>query len=465
MTEAALQSHFERLYQASRNTLVPDTSWRRERLEGLSRAIRAHEQSLVAAVSRDFGHRSAQETRLLELFPSLQTLRHARRHLSRWMRPERRSVGFWLWPARARVVYQPLGVVGVMVPWNYPLYLSLAPLVGALAAGNRVMLKLSEHTPATNQALIRMLEEAFSADQVVALDGDVTLARAFSALPWDHLLFTGSARVGRQVMAAAAQQLTPVTLELGGKSPAIFAEDARWDRSVERCLMAKLLNAGQTCVAPDYILLPTGTESRFVEIARSVVARRYPDMPGGMDYSTIINESQFQRLGELLSEAEAGGARVIRLGEPEPETRRMPLTLVLNAPPSCRLLGEEIFGPVLPLISYQGLDQAMAYVNQRPRPLALYYFGENRGNAHRVIKGTVSGGVAVNDALLQVAADDLPFGGVGESGMGAYHGREGFETFSKKKSVFIQSRFSLAPLLYPPYGRRVACLVRLMLGR
>lgn len=460
-----LAASFQRLRQASRHDLVPDAEWRRSRLLRLGNAIREHEETLVAAVSRDFGHRSAHETRLLELFPCLEAARHARRHLRRWMRPQRRPVSPWLWPARARLVCQPLGVVGIVVPWNYPVYLALAPLVGALAAGNRAMLKLSEYTPATAEALIRLLADAFNSDEVVAVGGDVSVARAFSTLPWDHLLFTGSTSVGREVMRAAAANLTPVTLELGGKSPAIFAPDARWEAAVERCLMGKLFNAGQTCVAPDYVLLPAGYEARFIEIARQVVARRYPQMPAGADYSSIINDAQFQRLQALLAEAREQGARLSMFGAVDSGARRLPLTLVQGLPEDCALLREEIFGPVLPLITYTSLDQAIDYVNARPRPLALYYFGEARTGARRVIRETVSGGVAVNDALLQVAVEDLPFGGVGPSGMGEYHGRDGFETFSKQKSVLYQSRFSVSRWLYPPYGWWADRLLTLMLRR
>ena len=464
-TPTELEARFQRLRQASRALALPDTHWRRSRLQALEAGIRAHGDALVAAVSQDFGHRSAHETRLLELFPCLEATRHARRHLKRWMRPQRRPVSPWLWPARARVVLQPLGVVGIVVPWNYPVYLALAPLIGALAAGNRVMLKLSEHTPATSEALIRLLAEVFPSDEVVAVGGDVAVARVFTALPWDHLLFTGSTGVGREVMRAAAERLTPVTLELGGKSPAIFGRDARWESAVERCLMGKLFNAGQTCIAPDYVLLPAGEEGRFVEIARRVVARRYPRMPAGADYSSIINAAQFQRLENLLAEARQRGASVTMLGEVDRPARRLPLTLVQGLPEDCGLLREEIFGPVLPLIGYASLDEAIDHVNDRPRPLALYYFGEDQHQADRVIRNTVSGGVAVNDALLQVAVEDLPFGGVGPSGMGEYHGREGFETFSKKKSVLYQSRFSTTRLLYPPYGRWADRIISLMLRR
>jgi coniferyl-aldehyde dehydrogenase len=357
------------------------------------------------------------------------------------------------------VVYQPLGVVGVIVPWNYPLYLAVGPMVGALAAGNRVMLKLSESTPATGLLLKELLARIFPEDLVCVVLGEADVGVAFSRLPFDHLLFTGSTSVGKHVMRAAAENLTPVTLELGGKSPAIVSRDVPLKDAAERIAFGKTLNAGQTCVAPDYVLVPEDRVGAFVEAYRQAVKGFYPTLADNADYTAIINERQLARLNGYVSDATSKGALLIPLFE-QGQGRRMPHSVLLNVSDEMTVMQDEIFGPLLPIVPYRDLEQAFAYINQRPRPLALYYFGYDKREQHRVLHETHSGGVCLNDTLLHVAQDDMPFGGIGPSGMGHYHGHEGFLTFSKAKGVLIKQRFNAARLIYPPYGRSIQKLIQ-----
>ncbi len=453
--------------RAFRQQPVSNLQQRRNALSRLQQLLNRNSEELATAVSSDFGNRSAFETRLLEIFTCCEGIRHSNRHLTAWMRPERRRTSVWFQPARNRIYCQPLGVVGIVVPFNYPLYLAIAPLTAALAAGNRILIKMSEFTPATAGALKKLLAEIFSEDEVAIVEGPAQVSEAFTALPFDHLFFTGSIPVGKKVMAAASRNLTPVTLELGGKSPAIIAPDADWRLAVKRIMIGKLWNAGQTCVAPDYLLLPESQQERFVAEAKKVVRTFYPTISDNPDYSAIINPRHFQRLQELLEDAAAKGACLIPLhGEqkaPQGNGRQLPPVLLLDTTEEMRIRQEEIFGPLLPVIPYQTLDEAVNYINDRPRPLALYYFGKDRDSARMVLENTTSGGASVNGTVLHVAQEDIPFGGVGPSGMGHYHGREGFETFSKKKSVMYDSRFSAVPLLYPPYGKRAKLLLKWMM--
>lgn len=449
---AAMEALFQRQRSAFLAAPMPSEEDRVRWLDALRDVLATHQPALIEAISTDFGHRSADETLLAEIMPSLHGIRYACRHLRRWMKPSRRRVGLAFQPASARVVYQPLGVVGIIVPWNYPLYLAIGPLVGALAAGNRVMLKMSESTPATGQLLKMLLAQVFPEDQVAVVLGDVEVGRAFARLPFDHLLFTGATSVGRDVMRAAADNLTPVTLELGGKSPAIVSATVPLADAAERIAFGKCMNAGQTCVAPDYVLVPRARLEGFVSAYREAVLRLYPRLADNPDYSAIINARQLKRLQDYLDDARAKGARVMPLFD-APQQRRMPHCLLLKVNEQMRVMQEEIFGPLLPIVPYGELDEALAYVNARPRPLALYYFGYDRGEQQRVLEGTHSGGVCLNDTLLHVAQDDLPFGGIGPSGMGHYHGHEGFLTFSKARAVFAKQRFNAARLIYPPYGK------------
>ncbi|MCC6657594.1 MAG: coniferyl aldehyde dehydrogenase, partial [Rhodocyclaceae bacterium] len=434
-----------RLREAAGRDSNPD--WRRRDawLAALERMLRENMSPIAEAIRSDFGNRSLHETQLLELFPSFEAIGHARHHLKSWMRPERRAVSMWFLPGRARVLHQPLGVVGVIVPWNYPLLLAVGPLVAALAAGNRVMVKMSEYTPAFSALFAGLVAKCFSADEVAVVQGDAAVAQAFAQLPFGHLLFTGSTKVGYSVMRAAADNLTPVTLELGGKSPAILGPDYPLEKFAERVMVGKTMNAGQTCIAPDYVLVPAGQAREFVAAARRVVDACYPDILRTPDYSSIVSERHYRRLVGLVEEARGQGAEVVPLSSsenPDAATRRIPPVALMNVTPDMQVMQEEIFGPLLPVVPYRDLDEAIRYVNARPNPLALYYFDQDRGRIDHVLERTLSGGVTINDTILHIAQDSLPFGGVGESGKGHYHGYEGFEAFSKKKAVFFQSRLN-----------------------
>ena len=445
----------------------PSVATRRDRLERLRRIVTQHESRFVAAIERDFGHRSAHETRLAELYIVGAEARHAIRRLSRWMKPRRVATPWHLLPASARIMHQPVGVVGIISPWNYPVQLALAPAVAAIAAGNRVMLKPSELTPATSSLLAELVSASFREDEFAVVEGDADIGQAFSALAFDHLFFTGSTAVGRKVAQAAAANLTPVTLELGGKSPAVFDATADFASSVPRLMVGKLLNAGQTCIAPDYALVPAARLDEFIAAATATVHDLYPQVSTNPDYTSIVNARHFARLTGLLDDARSKGARIMPLGEAGARTdttpRRLVPTLVAGVTDDMAIMREEIFGPLLPIETYSTPDDAIAKINARPHPLALYWFGADRRHRERMLRQTLAGGVTVNDTLWHFAHEGLPFGGVGASGSGQYHGEHGFVTFSKAKPVYAQSRFAPTRLLYPPYGRvfeRVLALLK-----
>jgi coniferyl-aldehyde dehydrogenase len=434
----------------------PDAATRRDRLQRLLRLVREHEAQFVAAIDADFGHRSSHETRLAELYVVASEARLAMRRLSRWMKPRRVRTPWQLLPGTARIVRQPLGVAGIISPWNYPVQLALAPVVAALAAGNRVMLKPSELTPRTSALVGELVRARFHENEFAVIEGDASVGQAFASLPFDHLFFTGSTAVGRSVAAAAAQNLTPVTLELGGKSPAVFDADADFALGVPRLFAGKLLNAGQTCIAPDYALVPHSRVDEFVVAAGAAVRKLYPSVIANADYSSIINPRHYARLIALVEDARARGARIVDLGDgarDAEQPRRLAPTLVLGVDDRMAIMREEIFGPLLPVETYATLDDAIVRINARPHPLALYWFGEDRARRGRVLRETLAGGVTVNDTLWHFAHDGLPFGGVGASGSGAYHGEHGFATFSNEKGVYVQSRLAPTRLLQPPYGR------------
>jgi coniferyl-aldehyde dehydrogenase len=443
---------------AYRANPMPSAEQRRAWLKALRELILSEQQALIDAVSSDFSNRAANETLLAEIMPSLHGIDYASKRLGKWMKPSRRSVGLAFQPAAAKVVYQPLGVVGVIVPWNYPLFLAFGPLIGALSAGNRVMIKMSESTPATSQLVKDLLAKVFPEDLVAVVLGEAEVGQAFSRQPFDHLLFTGATSIGKHVMRAAAENLVPVTLELGGKSPAIVSASVPLEDAAERIAFGKTMNAGQTCVAPDYVLVPEDRVEGFVAAYRAVVQRFYPTLANNPDYTAIINERQLNRLKGYITDAEIKGAQLVPLF-PGDQGRRLAHSLVLNVSDEMKLMQEEIFGPLLPIVPYRRLDDAFTYINERPRPLALYYFGYDKGEQQRVLHETHSGGVCLNDTLLHVAQDDMPFGGVGPSGMGHYHGHEGFLTFSKAKGVLIKQRFNAARFIYPPYGTAIQKLI------
>jgi len=461
-----MRAVFDAQRAASLRAGTPSLPERREHLKALAAAIDRSAGRLEQVISADFGHRSRHETELAEIFPARTAIRHTLRHLAAWMRPKRVSVGLELLPASARVIYQPVGVVGIISPWNYPFNLSIVPLVAALAAGNRIMLKPSELTPRTADFLNELLAGVFPADQVATIRGGPEVGQAFARLPFDHLLYTGSTAVGRHVMQAAAENLTPVTLELGGKSPCILGEDADLQTAAESIVYGKLLNAGQTCIAPDYVLLPQHMLEDFVGRAVQAAKRFYPTLAANPDYTSIVNDRHYRRVAHYVEEAKARGARVVEI-DPDgvsraAQTRKLPPTLIIEPSDDLAVMREEIFGPVLPIKTYSGLDQAIDHVNKHPRPLALYYFGRDAGKRDEVLRRTISGGVSVNTTLFHFAAENLPFGGVGASGIGAYHGEYGFQTFSHRKAVFLQSRLNAARFLYPPFGRLTELLLKFL---
>ncbi|MGH9035624.1 MAG: coniferyl aldehyde dehydrogenase [Acidimicrobiia bacterium] len=446
---------------------APSAEERKADLTTLLRLVLDNRKAIARACQEDFGARSTHESEIAEVIASAHAIRYARRHVAKWMKPRRRATGIWFWPAPNRIVPQPKGVVGIMVPWNFPVNLAVAPLASALAAGNRAMIKTSELTPATGDLLQNLVAERFAPEHVTVIGGDVDVARAFAALPFDHLLFTGSTAVGRQIMKAAAENLTPVTLELGGKSPAIVDQGYPLERAAERIVWGKLLNSGQICIAPDYVLVPEGRQKEFADLAGAAARRLYPKLAGNPDYTSVVNDAHYQRLCGWVDEARDKGAHVETALEPDDSRaeRKLPLTVVLDPTDDMKVATEEIFGPVLPIVGYETLDEAVEYVNRRPRPLALYLFSHRAASREKVVEETTSGGVTLDDTLLHYLQDDMPFGGVGPSGMGSYHGQEGFDTFSHRKPVFRQLGLGSqtgAKLLYPPYGKVTGLLLQLM---
>jgi len=430
----------------------PDASQRRDDLARLRAALQRRLDEMATAIADDFGHRSRQESLIADGMSVLTEIDRLRRNLRGWMRPRRIGAGLKLWPARAQLRPVPLGVVGVIAPWNYPVNLALIPLATAIAAGNHVYLKPSEHTPRTSAFLASLLAEVFPPDRVAVACGDSEVGAAFAGLPFDHLVFTGSTAVGRKVMAAAAANLTPLTLELGGKSPAIICPGHPLDKAAARLVTGKLFNAGQTCIAPDYVLVDAARRDALLEALRFEVVDRYAEAGArAADYSHIVSDAQYARLEGLVDDARARGLTVLPLLDVQ-GARAFPPTLVLDPGDDAALMREEIFGPVLPVIGYRTLDEAIAFVAARDRPLALYPFGD-RAQVETILARTVAGGVTVNDTLLHFAANRLPFGGVGPSGMGAYHGRAGFDAMTKALPVLWQSRVAVTDWLRPPYAR------------
>lgn len=447
----------------------PALAERLDDLERLRRAIKHASPAIVAAIRADFGNRAEHETLLAEVWPALTAIRHVRENLSQWMKPRRVATPLEFRPARAEIIYQPVGVVGIISPWNYPFQLAIMPLIDALGAGNRVMLHPSEQAPHTSEFLAAFLNELFTRDKVATILGGPDVAAHFASLPFNHLFFTGSSAIGRKVMRAAAENLTPVTLELGGKSPCIVGEDAPLGMAAARIASGKLLNAGQTCVAPDYLFVPRARLDDFIGHFAAAASKYYPHLDANPDYTTIINERHFRRLRGYVDEARARGMRVVEINPAKEElglpSRAFPPTLVIDPSDDLALMREEIFGPILPVKSYLTIDEAIDYINARPRPLALYYFGTDTAARDKILHRTTSGGVSINDTLMHVALETLPFGGAGESGLGAYHGEAGFETFSHRKSVFVQSRFAPTALFRPPFGRLKRRLIDVLLSR
>jgi coniferyl-aldehyde dehydrogenase len=450
---------------AHRDSPFPEWAVRRERLQRLRRLLDENEAAIEDAIDADFGGRPRIETQIAEFFPSVAEIRSALRGGKGWMKPRGAWVSKWFLPARAYIMPRPLGVVGIIVPWNYPLFMAVGPLAGALAAGNRAMIKLSEYTPRFSALFQRLVAERFAPEEIAVVTGGPDVAAAFSALPFDHLVFTGSTAVGRKVMTAASGNLTPVTLELGGKSPTVIAPGYPLSKAAARVLAGKLLNCGQTCIAPDYVLVPRADVDAFVGHAREHARRMYPAGIADRDYCSVVDPRQYRRLTGYLGEASEAGVRAVELfdgpARDEAAHRLGPVVLV-DPPASLAVMREEIFGPILPVLPYDRPEDAVRFVNAMAHPLALYWFDEDHARADWALKQTHVGGACINETLMHVAQEELPFGGVGPSGMGHYHGKWGFDTFSKLTPVFKQSKLNGMGLFMPPYRPIVHRLLALM---
>ncbi|MFI4933526.1 MAG: coniferyl aldehyde dehydrogenase [Caulobacterales bacterium] len=444
---------------------APSAETRIGRLDRCINVLIKHQAEIVRALNHDFGNRAAEVSGVTDVAGSIGPLKHAKANLKAWMKPEKRKTTpalLGMLGAKAEVQFQPKGVIGVISPWNFPVNLTFAPLAGILAAGNRAMIKPSEYTPATSTLMAKMFAEAFSEEEIAVFTGGPEVGQAFAGLAFDHLVFTGATGVARHVMAAAAPNLTPLTLELGGKSPVILGRSADYATAAARVMAGKTLNAGQICLAPDYVIAPEDQLDAFVTAARSAVATMFPTMKDNPDYTSIIADRHYDRIRGYVEDARARGAEVVEINPADEdfaqqEHRKIPPTLILNPTDDMAVMQEEIFGPVLPVMTYRTMDEAIAYVNKHERPLGLYYFGQDAAEEARVLERTTSGGVTVNDVIFHVAQEDLPFGGVGPSGMGSYHGVDGFREFSHRKSIYRQLKNDLGPMkaLRPPYGEGV----------
>ena len=465
--ESALDALFERqkaAFEAERHRRLDD---RKADLKKIEEMVKARGEDFAAAIDADFGRRAHAETAIAEAGFTIATAKHARQHLERWAAPKKKPVPMTMAPGNAYVRREPKGVVGIVSPWNYPMQLALAPLVAALAAGCRVMIKPSEFTPRTAELLKAILGELFSEDHVAVVEGGPDVAQAFCALPFDHLFYTGSTQVGRLVAKAAAENLTPVTLELGGKSPTVIAPDFDVAEAAKSVAWGKYLNAGQTCVAPDYALVPRGSQARFGEAVMNEANRMWPDVADNPDYTAIVSEKHHGRLTEMVEEARNAGATVLQAPFDTAKagnTRVFPPTVVVDPPLDIKLMTEEIFGPVLPVLGHDGMSEAARFVNERERPLALYVYAKNKQTARRFLARTLSGGAAVNLPMLHLSVEDLPFGGVGASGQGAYHGEYGFLTFTHERAVFETPVWHPSRLIAPPYGKVFEFFKKLQTG-
>jgi len=434
-----------------------------KRIEWLDRAIGlvvGHKDAIAEALREDFGHRSVESSLFTDVSASIGPMKHAKAHLKTWMKREKRKVSpaiLGLFGAKAYIEYQPKGVVGVISPWNFPFNLTFTPLAGIFAAGNRVMIKPSEFTPRCSELMARMFASAFDESEVAVFTGGADVGAAFSRLPFDHLLFTGATSIAYHVMKAAAENLVPTTLELGGKSPVIVSDNADMSLAAKRVMFGKTMNAGQICLAPDYVMVPQDKSREFVKEAADAISTMFPTLKDNPDYTSVINQRHFDRLQGYIADAKAKGAEIIELNPAKEDFRQQPYhkippTLVMNPTDDMKIMQDEIFGPLLPVKTYNSVDEAIGYVNAHPRPLGLYYFGKDGPEQDKVLDKTTSGGVSVNDVVMHVAMEDLPFGGIGPSGMGAYHGVDGFRTFSHAKAVFKQVGRDLTAMMRPPYG-------------
>jgi len=448
----------EKQRAAMRANGFPSVKQRKEALETLAKAIAEYSDQLVKAIQEDFGHRSAHETIASEVLAALAEIKMFKGKIKKWAKPKKPPLFSGL--PGAQLIYQPKGVIGIMGAWNYPVMLVISPLIGAISAGNSAMIKPPDVTPRTSEVIAEMLGKYFDESYIAVITGDVQSAIDFSSLPFDHLMYTGNTEIGRRVMMAAARNLTPVTLEMGGKSPTVITDEYPMEKAVTRILLGKSINSGQTCIAPDYVLLNKNREQEFVDAYTNAMTRRYPHIADNPDITWIVNDRHYNRIKSLIEDARDKGARVIEINpknEQIPEGKRvLPVTIITNVSDDMRVMQEEIFGPVMPVKTVDSMDEALEYIKSRPRPLALYYFDTDKKRARKVIESTWSGGACVNDTVLHLANMEMPFGGTGDSGVGAYHGFHGFEEFSHKKSVqFSGNLFSPAAMMRNPYPEKV----------
>lgn len=446
------------------------------RIDRLNRGIAGiikYQDQLVEALNTDFTCRPREMSMLTDIAGSITPMKSATKHLRKWMKPEKRGTMFPLnlLGGRSRVEYQPLGVVGIISPWNFPVNLTFGPLAEVLAAGNRCIIKPSEFTPSVSEVMALLVREAWDEKEVAIFPGGPETGAAFTSLPFDHMIFTGATSIARHVMAAAAKNLVPVTLELGGKSPVLISRSADIKRAMSRIMMGKTMNAGQICLAPDYLMVPEEKLDEVIAEARLAVAEMYPTLRDNPQYTSVVNARHFDRLQANLDDARAKGAEVIELNPANEDfaaqqgTRKIAPTLIKNPTEDMRVLEEEIFGPLLPIRTYKDFSETIAYVNSKPRPLGLYYFGEDAREERQVLDGTTSGGVTLNDVIMHIMQEDLPFGGVGPAGTGSYHGFDGFKTFSHAKAIYSQPKFDIAGLagMRPPYGKKTESTIKMQI--
>lgn len=463
MTQAIkqdLEAKLKTLRDAFNANQAPDLALRKHWLRSLRASMKQHQEELIEAMQRDFGTRSGDEIRLVELLPIYASIKENLKHIRKWMKPERRALPWYLMPGKVRVHRQPLGVVGVITPWNYPVQLGFVPMLQALAAGNRVLLKLSEFSPETNKVAEKIINTAFSDKEVIVIsEGGADVGKEFSKLPLDHLIFTGSTQVGKLVMASAAENLVPVTLELGGKSPVIIGSKANFRQAAESIAFGKGVNSGQTCVAPDYILCPEDKLDEFIQALKTAFNKYWKNIEDNQEYGGLIHKARYEKIYSLMDDAKKKGFKVIPLHDEEPsaelpEGKQFPPVVIVNPTTEAAVMQEEIFGPLLPIISYKNITDAVEFINNGERPLALYHFSHDRGEQNFVLNKTKSGDMCQNDSLLHVGLDNAPFGGVGASGMGAYHGKEGFLTFTYSRTCLTRYKFDANFLMRPPYKNK-----------
>lgn len=457
-----LHERFQILKDAKETAGISFYQTRKAQLKALATALKKNQQELCDAVNQDFGHRATEETQILEIISILESIQYTLKHLQDWMIIKNAKLPWWFKFGSAKVLRQPVGIVGIIVPWNYPICLAVEPLVSAIAAGNRVMIKMSSLTPHTTVVLEKLLSEVFSMQEVQVVAGGSDVNEEFITLPFNHLFFTGSNEVGKKIYSKMSHNLIPMTLELGGKSPVLLADNFPIEMAVSRIMTGKLVNGGQTCIAPDYVLIQKASATLFVDFAKSFVKKIYPNIMSNPNYTAIINSEHFQRLQALLQDAESQGAQVIPLCDihQKIDGNKFVPYIVLNVSDKMKLMQEEIFGPILPLLTYENFQEAIDYVRQQPAPLALYIFDENNRRANDIIDKIPAGGVTVNDTMMHAGSPSLPFGGFGQSGMGKYHGKAGFDIFTHYQSIFYQSSINFLGLAHPPFGKLIKHFIR-----